>query len=269
MIPNNFDYYLPCNFEECTNIYKSLKNENRNPIFYAGGSEIVTMARASTIIPSDVIDLKGIPELQELKIENKKLIIGSCVTLSRIKESLLFPLLGLSCGRIADHTNQNRITIGGNICGSIIYKEAVLPLLLTDATIYIYSNNKEKAIQINSIFNKKLNLQDGEFITKIIIDTQYLNNKFYHIKKTENEKIDYPLVTVSAIEIDNKLRIAFSGLCPFPFRSIEIENILNDSSYTNDEKTFNIISNIPTPMIDYKKDYRLFILQRTLKDIMK
>lgn len=269
MIPNNFDYYLPCNFEESTNIYKSLKSENRNPMFYAGGSEIITMARASTNIPTDIIDLKGINECQELKIENDKLIIGSCVTLSKIKESLLFPLLGLNCGRIADHTNQNRITIGGNVCGSIIYKEAVLPLLLTDSIVCIYSNNEEKEIQINSIFNQKINLQDGEFIIRFKIDTKYLNNRFYHIKKTENEKIDYPLVTVSALEVDNKLRIAFSGICPFPFRSLNIENILNDSSLTNDEKISSAISNIPTPLIDYKQDYRKFVLNNTLKDILE
>ena len=88
MIPNNFNYYKPDTLEE---------SQNRNPVFYSGGSEIITMARASSIAPTDVIDLKGIEKCQELKIENNELIIGSCVTLSRIKESKMFPLLGLTC----------------------------------------------------------------------------------------------------------------------------------------------------------------------------
>ena len=31
---------------------------------------------------------------------------GAACTLNQIKESKLFPLLSLACGRIADHTNQ-------------------------------------------------------------------------------------------------------------------------------------------------------------------
>lgn len=51
------------------------------------------MMRASSLNCDAIIDLKSIPKLQELELINNKLVIGASVTLSRIKESNLFPLL--------------------------------------------------------------------------------------------------------------------------------------------------------------------------------
>lgn len=57
------------------------------------GSEIITMARVSSNEVDVVVDLKSIPQMQEINIIDNKLNIGACVTLNRIKESKLFPLL--------------------------------------------------------------------------------------------------------------------------------------------------------------------------------
>ncbi len=48
-------------------------------------------------------------------------------------------------------------------------------------------------------------------------------------KEQKNEKIDYPLITMAGLKKDNKVHIAFSGLCEYPFRSNIIEDILNDN----------------------------------------
>lgn len=229
MIPNFFEYYRPDTIQEALEIYDKLSIENKKPHYYAGGSEIITMARANSIDVGSVIDLKAIPKMQELKIENDKLIIGACVTLSRIEESKLFKLLGLTVGRIADHTNQNRITIGGNVCGTIIYKESVMPLLLADALVTIASKNGERQENINNIFNERININAGEIIVNFIIDLKYTNMPYVHVKKTQNEKIDYPVLTLTALKDNDIIKMAFSGLCNFPFRSKKIEDIVNNS----------------------------------------
>lgn len=97
MIPNNIIYCRPDTFKEASEAYIKYNNDGKKVKFYAGGSEVITMARVSSINVDVVIDLKSIPELQEMKIENNKLIIGSCVTLTRIKTSNIFPLLRSNC----------------------------------------------------------------------------------------------------------------------------------------------------------------------------
>lgn len=97
MIPNDIIYCKPDNLKEASDAYIKYKNEGKNVKFYAGGSEVITMARVSSINVDVVIDLKSILEMQEMKIAKNELIIGSCVTLTRIKDSKIFPLLRFDC----------------------------------------------------------------------------------------------------------------------------------------------------------------------------
>ncbi len=64
------------------------------------------------------------------------------------------------------------------------------------------------------------------------------------IKKTQSEKIDYPLLTVCALKHDGKIRIAISGLGGYPFRSYTAENIINDNTLTNEDKANQIFINL-------------------------
>ncbi len=137
MIPLDWVYCRPDTLAEAASAYVDFLKKGLSPVYYGGGSEIITMSRAGSIQPGAVVDLKGIPECLELKRDADKLIIGTANSLSQISESKLFPLLGTAAGRIADHTNQCRITLGGNLCATIIYRETSLPLLLCDAKVVL------------------------------------------------------------------------------------------------------------------------------------
>ncbi|MGF7145850.1 CO/xanthine dehydrogenase FAD-binding subunit [Anaerotaenia torta] len=272
MIANDFIYCKPENRREAVKAYKALSKEDKKVFYYNGGSEIITMARAGSNAPDAVIDLKGIEECNKLEIEEEYLTIGGAVSLNAIEESGLFPLLGTTGARIADHTNQCRITLGGNISGTIIYKETVLPLLLTDAKIILYGPHGFRRLQFKNAFDKRIKLRQGEFIYQIKIKTEMLSLPFTHVKKTAIEKIDYPLVTVCSITYENRLRFAFSGLCSFPFRSAEIEKVLNDTRLSLGEKLEKTHAFLPEPPItDYEGtgEYRLFVLDHIIKSILE
>ena len=91
-----------------------------------GGTEFITFARTNKKKPDVVIDIKGIPECMRLEVIGDELIIGAAVSLTTIVESNLFPLLGETLQRIADHTSRNKITIGGNLNSHFIYREGIL-----------------------------------------------------------------------------------------------------------------------------------------------
>lgn len=267
MILYNFDYYRPDTIDEAVQIFKQLDRENKNPLYYGGGSEIISMARVHNIHTRAVIDLKAIPENNVLEFQGDKLVIGSSVTLSRISESKLYPLLGKSSGRIADHTMQCKITLGGNIGGTIIYRESVLPLLLSDSDVVIAGGNKIKQVSIHEVFNERLLLSRGEFIVQFIIGKEYATLPFVHVKKTKNEKIDYPLISIAAIKKDNSIRFASSGVCPFPFRSSQVEECLNAKDDPLEVRAANAIKCLPSPILNDlsgTSSYRKFVLMNTL-----
>ena len=133
MISYDFDYYKPATIEEATQLFHSLDEQGKNPIYFSGGTEVITLGRVNQIITGAVIDIKAIPECHVIKKEDNKLILGAALSLTKIREIQLFPFLSKTIEEIADNTARNKITLGGNICANIIYRETVLPLLLTES----------------------------------------------------------------------------------------------------------------------------------------
>ncbi len=272
MIADNFIYCKPETKKDAVKAYEKLKKESNKVFYYGGGSEIITMARAGSNVPDAVIDIKGIPECNVLELKNDVLIIGGAVSLNDINESKLFPLLGTAGARIADHTNQCRITVGGNICGTIIYRETVLPLLLTDAKVSIYGLGRRRTLPLNEIFHERIKLDQGEFIYQIKVKKEMTETPFIHVKKTANEKIDYPLVTVCATQYKGRLRMAFSGICSYPFRSTDIEEVINNPEISVGDK-LNLIHNLlpEPPLTDYEGsgEYRIFVMKNIIEKILE
>lgn len=272
MIPFDFEYYRPESAKEAVDLYFELKESGKNPLYYGGGSEIISMARAHNIHTRAVIDIKGIPECNVHELKDNKVIIGSAVTLTKIAEMNLFPLLSLGVKRIADHTVQGKITLGGNIAGTIIYKESVLPLLVSNSNIVISTIDGLKTIALRDIFHKEIKLNDGEFIVSVIIDGECISMPYLHVKRTKNDKIDYPLITIVAIKEKNKINIAFSGACNYPFRSSLIEDCLNDNTLTNESKINNVLNSIPDKILSDlagSADFRKFMLQKMLTEVLE
>lgn len=265
---NSFAYARPDSVEQAI----VLHNEFSRPLYYSGGSEIITMHRAGAIAPDALIDLKHIPETHALMIEGDHLVIGSCVTLREIKDSNLFPLLGTICGRIADHTNQCRITLGGNLCATIIYRETAQAMLLADAEAAIAGLGGVRTAPFQDVFQSRMQLQPGEFLLRVRIPRAYLQLPFSHIKKTSSEKIDYPLISLSAIRSNEGVRFAFSGLYDHPMRSLALERAINNRNLDKNERLESALGSLPGPILaDYQasSEYRRFVLKQTLAATME
>ncbi len=271
MIPFDFEYYKPETVEEAVNLFNKLKTIGKKPIYYGGGTEFISMARMHNVYTEGVIDIKGIPECNVHQLRNNELIIGSAVTLTNIAELNLFPLLSLTVKRIADHTIQGKITLGGNLAATIIYREAILPLLVADSEIIIAGIDGNRRVPLREVFDKQIQLAEGEMIVKVIIDNQFLSLPYIHVKRTKNEKIDYPLITIAALKNNNNINIAFSGLCEYPLRSSLIEDILNDNLISIDERINTAINNMPSHIlndISGSSEYRKFILNTMLHETL-
>jgi CO/xanthine dehydrogenase FAD-binding subunit len=271
MIPFDFEYYKPETVEEAVQIYFDLNSEGKKPLYYGGGTEIISMARAFNIYTGAVIDIKGIPECNVQELNDNKLIIGSAVTLTQIAEANLFPVLSLTVQRIADHTIQDKITLGGNIAGTIIYRESVLPLLISGSEVTIADLNGLKQVPLMDILEKRIKLSSGDFIVNAAIDSHFLSLPYVHSKRTKSDKIDYPLITLAALKDNNRINIAFSGVCSYPFRSLLIEDYLNDTNLPNNIRVNNVINNIPDLVLSDltgSAEYRKFVLQKMLMEVL-
>lgn len=272
MISFDFEYYKPTTIEEAISLFVELESQNKEPLYYSGGTEIISMSRMNDIFTKAVIDIKEIPECNIFEVQDNKLVIGSAVTLTKICEANLFPLLARVSRYTADHTSRNKITLGGNICGKIPYRETMLPFLICDSQVVIAGKDGKKALPVSEIFDRKLKLNKGELLVQVITDSIYLDLPYESIKRTKQERIDYPLISIAAIKIGNMIKIGLSGLCAFPFRSLEIEKILNDNNTSIEEKINNVLNHIPYSIlndIQGSSEYRKFVLKNMLSDTLE
>jgi CO/xanthine dehydrogenase FAD-binding subunit len=271
MIPFDFEYYRATSINQALALFQNLDQAGKKPMYYGGGTEIISMSRMNNICTGAVVDLKDILPCRSMEFSEDRLVIGAAVTLTQIHESNLFPLLAQAGARVADHTIQNKITLGGNLCGTIIYREAVLPLLLADSEIVIASPDGEKALPINQVFRERMQLNRGEFVVQIRIPNNILSCPYIHVKRTKQDKITYPLVTVCAIQVDKRIRVAFSGVCNFPFRSLDMEAELNNTSLAIEKRVDNALNITPAPIpgnLEGSARYRRFIVKSLLNSIL-
>ena len=267
MIPYNFDDYKPYSIAEAANVFEELQAKGKRPLYYNGGTEIITFARMNSVQTSAVIDIKGIPECNVLQMTMDYLVIGSAVTLSEIADSGYYPLLGKVSREIADRTSRNKITLGGNICGKIQYREAVLPLLISDAYTVVSGDEGVRKYKIKEIFEGSPKLKGNEFIVQILIPIENLSLPFFNIKRKRNTAIGYPLISAAAIKKDGKIRAALSGVATFPFRDMGMEEEINRPGLMPETRAENAIKVMPYKIKDdlfASAEYREHLLKNAL-----
>lgn len=270
MIAHEFCYYRPDTLAEALTLRGEMEKTGRRAFWYAGGTEVLSMARMEAIQPDAVIDLKALPECGGVALREGRLHVGACATLSQVTESGLFPMLGQTVARIADHTNQCKITVGGNLAGTIQYREASLPLLIADAQAEITSTRGTRSVSLPSVFDGRLRLDGSELLLSLSMPGAAAKWPFVHEKLVRADKMDYPLCTVVVAKDDaGFLRLALSGLCDAPLRDQGMEAALNDPQKAVEQRVKAAMKRIPAPVLDDhvgSAAYRLFRLEGALCD---
>jgi len=271
MISFDFDFYKPATIKEAVDLFNHFSSTGKNAMYYSGGTEFISRARRNEIAVDVVIDLKGIPECCSVENENDEIVIGSAVSLTKIAEEQIFPLLGDVCKEIATRTERNKITIGGNIASNLPYKEGLLALLVADSDFLIASPEGIGRRNIHDVYDTELNLGQGEFIVQVV--TKKVKPKYPHFnfRRTTQSRVNYPVLSVASLLEEGKIRVAFSGLCTFPFRSLQMEKVLNDFDIPLKERINKIVHLVPSYVVDdllATEKYRLFVLEKALEEII-
>jgi carbon-monoxide dehydrogenase medium subunit len=272
MLPFDFDYYRPETLKEAVDLYHHLDQQGKQPFYFSGGTELLTLGRIDLAYTEAVIDIKGIPECNVMQVNGDHLLLGSSLSLTAIEEANLFPLLTKTASEVADHSARGKITLGGNICARIFYREAVLPFLLADSTVMINGAEGKKIVPINDIFQGHLRLNSGEFLVQTATDLSVIHAPYFTVKRRQQWETGYPLITLAALKINQKIRAAVSGLCPFPFRSAAVEESLNAEGQSFETRVEGAIAVLPQPIledIEGSRKYRLFVLRNLLRDALE
>jgi carbon-monoxide dehydrogenase medium subunit len=110
---------------------------------YAGGTELLLLMKAGLMRPTDVIDLKRIPELGGLTEAAGTLSIGATVTHRALERSAdvqaRWPLVAGVAAHVANVRVRNVGTVGGNLAFADPHSDLATLFLLFDAGVRLVS----------------------------------------------------------------------------------------------------------------------------------
>ncbi|TVR03699.1 MAG: xanthine dehydrogenase [Spirochaetaceae bacterium] len=273
MISFDVRYLQPETLDEAAQAWQEEHAAGREPRYLAAGTELLTMARDNRLRPGAFIDLKRLPETTVLETDAvNELRYGACVTLNDAAEAAGFPLLSAACARVADHTVRNSITVGGNVCGMLPYREAVLPFLVGDGSAVIAgarTGAPTRAVPLDACFDKRLALEPGEFLVALTVPATAAAAPHWYRRRERDARVDYPLLTLCAARIDGAIRLAFAGVLGYPLRSRSAEEALASAAGTARDRAEAFVRALPgEPRSDMRAsgEYRRELLVQAVAD---
>ncbi len=272
MIPFELEYLRPATLEEAANAYVQCRDNGLNPVYYAGGTEIVTFCRAHKMQPGALIDIKHIPECLELGEHADELVFGTALSLNTIIEHNAFPLLSRIAEGIADHTVRNRLTLGGNLAGRLPYRETALACLLSDATVEIFGPGGTRQIAFSELCQTQLLLEDGEFLVHIRVSKALSLAPWFYRRKTQSSRVDYPIASAAFLRHNGQIRMAIGGAFPCPVRASHAEAVLNDAQISLAESPARALGRIAFHANDDHRassEYRTMLLKKMVQEALE
>lgn len=172
MKPARFEYHVPSTLGEAVETLGSLVEESDAKIL-AGGQSLIPLMNMRLSQPDHLIDLRNIPELQRLLVDETSVSVGSMVTQRQMEHSTATaernPLLSHAVHHIAHFQIRERGTVGGSIAHADPSAELPLLAVLLEASIEIQSPSQRRTVEASDFFVSFLTtlLEENELVTQI------------------------------------------------------------------------------------------------------
>ena len=124
----------------------------------AGGTDLLPKNRHNYYnisVPLVLVDIKRIPELKGIHLENNWLVIGANTTLYElIKDKLVqtyVPILAQAASWIGSSEIRNRGTVGGNIGSKNAKADLLVPLIAYGAVVELYNLAGKQELSLETL----------------------------------------------------------------------------------------------------------------------
>lgn len=237
-----FEYVQPKTIDEALSLLAKHKGEAK---LIAGGTDFLPkMKRREIKAPKHVIDLKGLPDLDHIKYDEKDgLAIGALATIHAVEASPIiqqkFSVLAQAASSMASTQVRNRGTVAGNICNAVPSADSVPALLTLEARLTLISKEDERIVSIENFFTgpNETVLTDTELLAEIHIPPLPPNSRGVYLKLTPRRSMDLAIVGVAVVVVPEDgvckdIRIALGAVAPTPIRAKRAEDTIRGQQFT-------------------------------------
>ena len=266
-------YFAPRYVQEVKKILKKKINAD----FLSGGTDLslgITKQRKDI---NSIIYMNSVKELNYIKNNKKFIEVGASTSLIELEFYIkkFYPDFTKILKRYGSPQIRNVATVAGNIATASPIGDC-LPLLLSlNAQVVVQDLKKTKIWFLDNFFinYRKTQLKRGQFISAIRIPL-FENNTFkaYKVSKRFDDDISSVCAAFNLKIVKNKvesIRIAYGGMAAIPKRAIFCENIILQSSFTDEviNKAKKALERDFKPISDMRasKSYRMEIAKNLLE----
>lgn len=242
----NFDYVIVKSLEEASDL---VKEKGAKCVLMAGGTDVILLLKENVLKDVDtVIDIKNIPELNQLTYEEGKgVTVGALTKLFAIQNSEMIkeqmPAVADAAHYVASSQVRRKGTMAGNICNASPSADTAPILVAMNATVKTYNAAGGREIPINEFFvgvkKTALDKANGEIVTQIMIPELKSGEGSAYFKHSVRKAMDLAIVGVAAwVKMDGKnvadCRIAMGGVGITPLRAPKAEAMLIGKELTDE-----------------------------------
>jgi carbon-monoxide dehydrogenase medium subunit len=266
-----FKYYSPSSIDEVCSLLSEHKGEAK---VKAGGTDLLPMMKARTVVPHHIIGLKNTGYMDYITYdETRGLRVGAMVTHQAIADSPLvkekFEVLATACRKVGTPQIRNLGTIGGNLCNAAPSADSAPALICLSAKVKLVSLDGERSIFIEDFFKGpgETALSPSELLIEIQVTDPLLHSGAVYLKHTFRSAIDLAAVGVAVMiildstnEVCKDVRIALGAVAPTPIRARRAEDFLRGKALKDNliEQASQIAAEEARPITDVRSsaEYR-------------
>lgn len=221
-----------------------LESHNGKARIIGGGTDLVIDVNEGKVSPDLLIDITKIPSLNEIKIQDNKLLIGSAVTLTTIARSELVkkhaPSLAKAAGTVGSLQIRNIATLAGNVINAQPAADGAMMLSALGATFIIENKDGAREVDMPHMyagFGKSTLDSSLELLTTIIVPCQGENEASEFMRLELRKSLALPMLNagVMAKIVDNQVvwaRISMGPVGVGPKRATTAENWFAGKAFT-------------------------------------
>ncbi len=257
-----FEYLRPTSLKEALDM---LKKHDGNVSILNGGTDLIVRMREGHSSPEIVMDIKKIPGLDQIQVDEDRITIGATVLLNDLGLNEViktrYPYLAQAALSVGSKQVRNRATCIGNICNASPLADTATPLLALNADVHIYGEEGIKTVPLKDffVFVRKTILKPTEIVTGISFkqDPEALG---IFTKMSRRKEVDLSTVCSTVIRSGSEYRISCGAVAPTPVRLAKTEAFLTGKALTSEviDEACKLASGEVTPISDIRasEEYR-------------
>jgi aerobic carbon-monoxide dehydrogenase medium subunit len=192
----------------------------------AGGTDLLVRMKGGFVEPELIVDIKHIPDLQELRLDKEGFVIGAAVPCAALGEnvelSAQWPGVVEAANLIGSKQIQGRCTIVGNLCNASPAADSVPALVTAAAKVRIRGRKGTRTVAIETIpvGPGKTSLAKGEFIEAVLLEKRRPRSADAYLRFIPRSEMDIAVVSAGVdLERDKagvitKARVALGAVAP-------------------------------------------------------